>query len=270
MCAKTLSTEQLEDFNKRGFVRIPYAFSREDASIMERKIWAALRDQSGVHRNDPETWSITQATGLQHLKADPAFQAIGSSATIGALDELLGADRWEKPGDWGQFLVNFPQNETQWNVPADVWHTDFDYLAPADRIFGALVFSFINNVRPKAGGTVVVNGSHRLIQQFVKKQPHEILTKMKRARKAFVDSNPWLKALVSNADEPDRVKRFKETEHEISGIPVRVSELSGDAGDVVICHPWLLHAPAPNCGSQPRMMCIQRIHVKKSASELAR
>ena len=48
-------------------------------------------------------------------------------------------------------------------------------------------------------------------------------------------------------------------DHELGGVPVRVVELTGRAGDIVIGHPWLLHAPAPNCGTTPRFMTVQRV-----------
>ncbi len=40
---------------------------------------------------------------------------------------------------------------------------------------------------------------------------------------------------------------------------VRLSELTGDPGDIVIGHPWLLHSAAVNCGTQPRFLFLQRI-----------
>ncbi len=142
-----------------------------------------------------------------------------------------------------------------------MWHADFAFDTPVDQISGLLVLSFISNVPAGSGGTNIVSGSHQLIQQFIKRQPKKILEKMKRFRKAFLASDPWLEELTSDRDESDRIKRFMETEHVISGVPVRVVELTGTAGDVVITHPWLLHCPAPHCGNQPRMMCVQRIHI---------
>jgi ectoine hydroxylase-related dioxygenase (phytanoyl-CoA dioxygenase family) len=40
----------------------------------------------------------------------------------------------------------------------------------------------------------------------------------------------------------------------VRGVDVRVVELHGDAGDVVLLHPHLLHAAAPNSGSAARVM----------------
>jgi hypothetical protein len=45
----------------------------------------------------------------------------------------------------------------------------------------------------------------------------------------------------------------------VADVRVRVVELAGEAGDLVIGHNWLLHAGAPNCGSRPRIMRVQRV-----------
>jgi hypothetical protein len=50
---------------------------------------------------------------------------------------------------------------------------------------------------------------------------------------------------------------------------VRVVELAAGAGDVVIGHPWLLHAGAPNCGAAPRIMRVQRVRLAAPAISVA-
>ena len=256
-----LTVRQRRDFDEKGFVRIRGSFSRVDAETMENLLWAALREKHRVDRNDPATWTLSQATGLQRLRSHPAFKAIGSPRTLRAIDELLGPGRWKRPRQWGQFLLSFPVDGRQWNVPHKIWHTDFGFLGPADRPAGVLVFSFLSAVPPQSGGTGVVEGSHRLLRRFVETQPREVLEKMKRVRKAFLGSEPWLRALTSNPEDPGRIERFMNTEHVISGIPLRVAELTGEAGDVVVGHPWLLHASTPNCGSRPKIMCVQRVRL---------
>ena len=256
-----LTVKQRKEFDERGFTRISASFSQVDAIAMENRVWAALGEQFGVDRADPTTWSVTQAVGLGQLKTEPLFSAIGSPATVEAIDELLGAGRWRRPRDWGQFLVFFPGADSEWTVPSTIWHTDFGFLTPPARMSGLLVFSFLSDVPPRSGGTIVVTGSHLLIRRFVETQPPEVLGKMKRVRKAFLVSDPWFMALTSNDDDADRVEHFTGTDHMISGVPVRVAELTGKAGDVIIAHPWLLHASAPNCGSGPRMMCVQRVRL---------
>ena len=106
---------------------------------------------------------------------------------------------------------------------------------------------------------MVVAGSHRVVARFLEARPHLRRAKMKVVRKALLASDGWFKALGSPAGEPDRSARLMHAGHEIGGIPVRVAELTGEPGDMIVGHPWLLHAIARNCGDKPRFMCVQRI-----------
>ena len=207
-------------------------------------------------RPGPSRWPPSS----QDLKSDAVFGPIGGGALTGALDDLLGTGTWIRPHQWGQFLVTFPPREEQTALPAAaLWHSDFDYLSPPDQLAGALVFSFLSEVPPHSGGTAILVGSHRLVARFVTGQPRDSLAPMKRARKALMKSHPWLTTLGA-AKGHDWLERQLGLEEEIDGIRVRVDELTGAPGDVVIGHQWLMHAPAPNRAPQPRFMRIQRIH----------
>jgi hypothetical protein len=253
-----LTDSQRAEFHEKGFIRIPGAFAREQAAAMEERVWAWLERRYGLSRADPASWSVAAPTGLQGLKRQAVFDAIGSEITCGALDALLGPGGWRRPRDWGGFLVNFPGAEP-WKVPSRVWHTDFGFRGPLDRPFGALVFSFLSDVPPAAGGTVVVEGSHRVIRQYLVEHPRAALGTMKTVRHALMQSDPWLRTLAASPEDPGRRERLMRAGAVVAGVPVRVVELSGQAGDLVIGHNWLLHAGAPNCGSRPRIMRVQRV-----------
>lgn len=45
----------------------------------------------------------------------------------------------------------------------------------------------------------------------------------------------------------------------VEGVPVRVEELCAEPGDVVVMHPWLVHAPSPNASDGPRLMLAKDI-----------
>jgi len=260
-----LSPDQLTAFERDGFLRVSGAFSREAARAMEDRIWTALQRKFDVCREDPATWKLPLGLGLQRLKKERVFAPIGDEKTLEALDDLLGPDRWVRPEHWGQFLVSFPNPEAgPWTVPSG-WHTDFPYIAPRDRVFGALVFSFLSEVPARHGGTVVVAGSHRVIRRFIDARPKLTSQKMKVVRKALMHSDPWLRALSTDGEDDvdrergDRIDRFMRAEHTIADIAVRVVELTGEPGDLVIGHPWLLHSGAANCGERPRFMSVQRV-----------
>src|SRR5262245_61083806 len=115
----------LEHFQTFGWIRIPTAFSADDASAMCDVIWDAL-STAGIRRDDPSTWTTARPEHLQHLKAHPVFQAIGSARTLRAIDEVLEGQPWERPREWGAFFLQFPVN-AEWTVPSHGWHVDGDY-----------------------------------------------------------------------------------------------------------------------------------------------
>ncbi|MEN8183850.1 MAG: phytanoyl-CoA dioxygenase family protein [Myxococcota bacterium] len=254
---------QRSEFDERGFVRLRHVFSRAEAAAMEERLWASLNRKHGVRRDDPSSWKIPLGAGLRPLRTHAVFRPIGGPAVLGALDELIGEGRWQEPKHWGQFLVSFPVAEGDFS--RSNWHTDFPYFLPRDRVVGALVFSFVGEVPSGTGGTLVIAGSHKVVGRFVGANPHLRKVKMKVARQALMNSDPWLKALGAEADEEGWVGRFMAREHAIADIPVRVVELTGEPGDVVIGHPWLLHTPSPNRGDRPRFMRVQRIRPAEQA-----
>ena len=164
----------------------------------------------------------------------------------------------EPPVQLGSTACYFSETDKNWTVPTEVWHTDFDFV-PTTEPAGTMVFGFLSEVGERGGGTVVIEGSHRLVKQFVDRHDSGFLSKMKRVRLALMESETWLRDLATSGDPDERNQRFIHTET-VSGVPLRVVELTGQPGDVVLCQPWLLHAVAPNCSEQPRMMCVQRIH----------
>ena len=251
---QVLTPEQRTQFEHEGFVRVCGAFASEAAAAMRDVIWEELRERYGVDRDDRSTWTVEFPAHLQGLKRRPEFRAISSSRTIGAIDDLLGEGNWDHPRHWGAFFIVFPKETRSWTVPSEGWHVDAEYTAPPEPLFGLKVFALLGDVAPRAGGTMLVVGMHRVIPSFVAKQPPEIVGKLPRARKALMRSHPWLVELSKPGDGSERVERFMLREGEIGGVPVRVVEVTGNAGDVVLVHPWLLHVRPVNAGSDPRFV----------------
>jgi hypothetical protein len=56
----------------------------------------------------------------------------------------------------------------------------------------------------------------------------------------------------------------------VDGVPLRVVELTGEPGDMVFCHPVMVHCPAPNRGTRPRFMRIKTQVVTRAGHKPAR
>jgi hypothetical protein len=254
----TLTSSDLERFERDGYVVVRRAFSPADAAAMEARWWSELESRHGVKRDDPSSWR--QITGdLKDAKHDPIQDRILTPRVRGILDDLLGPGEWSPPKDWGRAIVTFPEPGA-WDVPTWLWHWDNPCELHLDRPTGLFVVSFIGSVARRSGGTLILSGSPRLLLQ----QERQVPTRQ-RSRPGdkpwdpFHRSHPWVQALVGQAPSPsDRIAAFMEEETLVDGVPLRVVELTGEPGDMVFCHPCMVHCGVPNRGQRPRFMRIKQ------------
>jgi Phytanoyl-CoA dioxygenase (PhyH) len=215
-------------FDDSGILRVDEAFSPAVADSICELIWTIFA-RYGMSRDDPETWGPFRKRALDSVGASPVFDEILTDRLAGAVDTVLDAARWDWPSAWGDFLITFP-NAPVWSLPHTGWHQDWTFsIDGPPRLVKAFVF--LNDLGPGGGGTLVVTGSHRLRGQC-----------------------GWLRELCTEGDPVERRRRFMDAEADVEGVALRVVELTGRPGDVVLIHPWLVHAVAPNAGPTPRFM----------------
>jgi hypothetical protein len=251
-----LTQSDIERFGRDGYVVVKEAFPRADALAMEARWWEELALKHGIRREDRSTWR--QIPGdLKAAKHDPHQAAILSERVRGVFDDLLGKDAWKPPKDWGRTIVTFPE-PGGWDPPAWFWHWDNAAWLHLDRPTALFVVSFIGQVAPRSGGTLILSGSPRLLLQQERVRPAD-QPRDPKPWNAFYRSHPWLMALAGEAPSPaDRIAAFMDQETVVDGVPLRVVELTGEPGDMVVCHPCMVHCGAPNRGEQPRFMRIKQ------------
>ncbi len=254
-----LTSEQRNEFDQLGLIHLPGAVAKSDAAEMCEFVWARLANEHGMHRDAPETWTAGRASGIQAPARSAAFSAMGSPAVCSVLDDLFGPGGWQQPRRWGQPLVTFPSGGKLWDVPHAAWHLDARAPRSAPKLPGVVVFAFLAPLLERGGGTVILAGSHRLVDAFAASAEPGDEGRSANVRKAFMRTEPWLRALWSRDNRADRVQRFMIDGAVVRGVHVKVIELTGKAGDVIIWHPWLFHAPASNCRSLPRIVLRQPI-----------
>jgi hypothetical protein len=253
----TLTAADIQRFERDGYVVVRQAFPRADALAMERQWWHELEDTHGIRRDDRPSWR--QLPGdLKAAKRDPIQAGILTERVRGVLDDLLGKAAWSPPRDWGRPLVTFPEPGA-WQVPARLWHWDNPCELHLDHPKALFVVSFIGPVAPRAGGPLILSGSPRLLIQQERRIPASQRPGSGiRIWERFHRSHPWLMALTGQAPSPaDRITAFMDSETIIEGVPLRVVELTGEPGDMVFCHPVMVHCAAPNRGPRPRFMRIR-------------
>lgn len=252
-----LTSADIQRFERDGYLVVRQAFSRADGLAMERQWWRELEEAHGIRRDDRSSWRRIPGD-LKAAKRDPLQARILTERVRGVFDDLLGKAAWPPPRDWGRPLVTFP-GPGAWEVPTRLWHWDNPCELHLDRPKALFVVSFIGPVAPGGGGTLILSGSPRLLiqqeRQIPSSQPRDSGT---RLWERLHRSHPWLMALTGHAASPtDRTAAFMDVETTVEGVPLRVVELTGEPGDMVFCHPVMVHCAAPNRGSRPRFMRIK-------------
>ena len=247
-----LSAEEVNAFHKNGYVHLRGALS---AAVIKRALndmWKRLEVLPGQNPKDPSTWSIDTLGEI--LKENKRLRHNDDSRLDEAITQILGT-RWNRPKHWGSLLLTVPDPSQRWNLPTS-WHWDFEPLS-LDGRNGVFVFTFLNNVKPRGGGTLVVSGSHELLLRFHRRTA---LGVSRTPRRQFFKSHPWLLDLKSNTGPKEgRVGRLMQKATRIDGIDVRVVELTGKPGDVVLCHPVIVHASSQNVAEATRLMLVKTV-----------
>ena len=274
-----LTEDQRDTFTRTGLLRLPGAVPAAEAAVMRDGVWEFLARRDGIAPDRPETWTEGIPRHLQPLRRSGLFAGMGSPPVRAALDGLLGAGAWREPSSWGQPLVTFPdrpgrpgrsarpggKGQTRdtggsgggWGVPVEGWHVDSFGAEPG--LPGVTVFVFLVPVVARGGGTVVVPGSHRLVNARIAAGRW----RSGELKAALGAESAWLGRLWRpGPDDPRgsrRVARYLDEGTAIGGERYRVEELTGTPGDAVLMHPRTLHAAAPNARETARMMLLEFI-----------
>jgi len=212
------------EFIERGFVRLESAFPRELAEECRDILW---RD-TGCDPNDPSTWTRPVIRLWDYPQ--PPFRAAANTPRLhAAFDRLVGRNRWMPRGSLGTFPIRFPSADD----PGDAgWHADASFAGPDGALRlnvhshgRALLMLFLfSDVGPDDAPTRIWVGSHLLVPRVLEPAGDAGLTFIELAER-----------LPPPVDAP-------------------IELATGQAGDVYLCHPFLMHAAQPHRGSTPRFM----------------
>lgn len=212
----SLSAEQIDHFIKYGFVHLHNCFDTDFAATWT----SAAFDRLGYDENDPSTWEqpIVHMPGDERLNV-PEF----APEVWEAMCDLLGGEeRIKGPVQWGNgFIVNFHLgSDRDWVPPspeAGGWHKDGDFFwhfldSPEQ---GLLVIVVWRDMLSHGGGTYIAPDSVKLIAKYLYEHPEGLHP----FEGGFGD-------LITECED------FR--------------EVTGKAGDVILMHPYMLHASSQN------------------------
>ena len=219
-----LSRDDVAQFIERGHCRVQGAFARVDAEAACDVIWRRMYDKRGVRRDDPQTWP--ELCDIEEQVDSPEVLACFTDRLATAIEQLLGPGRWTGRRGWGFWPVNFGWRRDQsYHIAADGWHVDgnwFTHTIDCPRQ-GLLVIGLFTDIGPRGGGTILAEGSHRRTARVLAAHPEGL---------------HHLRLFELVLDEP--MGSF----HEITGA----------AGDVVLCHPFLFHNRGVKHQGAPRII----------------
>ena len=249
--AWSLTNQQHAKFNDRGLLQLAGLLSADTVRRARELVYRKL-DQVGV--TAAGGWRLADgskprwpATGLKTSKVignrQAEFEALIGGPTLAAvIDALLEGqplDRtiFKRP----QLLLTLPNVEA-WTLPTG-WHSDFPRLASRQSP-GVQLFVCLDEVRPQGGGTLVVAGSHRLLNDGRFLRTADITDALGR--------KPFFQRLFAGSDAAELPTG------EVDGVQLQVMEMTGAPGDAYLMDLRLLHAAAPNALDQPRLMATHR------------
>jgi len=271
MSYKVLSDDQVQHFIEKGWVKLEQAYPRENALAAQDVVWRYFKEKFGVDKNDRSTWTkprihLTDIQETQKFYDQPEFMACNTERIFGAIEDLVGHGRCINTGvpnaRFGTMAVTL-YSEGPWDVPTAGWHYDGNFFTHyVDSLEqGLLVLCLFSDVAgPQCGGTLFVEGSHNIVAKVLNEHP-DGLDHPEANRLAF-ESNPWLRGLVGYDEEvpgTDRIEKYmNQTFVDEDGNELRVLEATGNAGDIVLMHPLVIHAASPNTMGGPRFLGNRR------------
>jgi hypothetical protein len=225
-------------FVRDGFVAVRGAFDAETARACRDMIWDSL-GHLGISR-DPATWARPRVE-VDCPEGGPFTAAGTSPALAAAYDELIGPGRWtRRAGVGGVVPVRFPSEEYPGNCG---YHIEGSFAGPGpdpefwvnvrSRARGLLALFLFSDVGPEDAPTRLICGSHLYIPAILQR---------------YGESG------LPSDDVPGRWRP--------SLLCCGIAHATGQAGDVYLCHPFIVHtATWPHRGSAPRMIAQPAVHV---------
>ncbi len=227
-----------------------------DCLTAQQLIWDGLRQAAGCERDRPETWSGMNASHLKPLARLPAFDIAAVPRVRAVVDRLLGPG-WSGPGSGGGFFLNAPTPPgSRPQLPRGTWHWDGRMdLTPAPSL---ALFTLVERLGPGEGGTYHVAGSHHLVRDlFAGLAPGQRSAPSKTQRRRFQERHPWFHQLQQPAsDHQPLVDRLLGEGLEVDGQLLRIHDVAGEAGDVVIVPGFTIHSAPAFIGPRPRVVHV--------------
>ncbi len=230
---RTLTDADIQTFLAKGYLKLEGAFPKEAAADWSRQCFERL----GYDMDDKSTWAEQRI----HMGGDKQVPVKEFAPRVyDAICDLVGGEeRLGQPCQWSDhFIVNLGVGADQPWQPAGPdtagWHKDGDFFrhflnSPEQ---GLLVFVNWTDVVHQGGPTYIATDSIKVVAEFLANRPEGVLP---------------------------REFNFKE----LIGQCRDFEEATGEAGDVFLLHPFMLHAASQNPLRLVRIITNPPVHLRE-------
>ncbi|KDR84828.1 hypothetical protein GALMADRAFT_217902 [Galerina marginata CBS 339.88] len=250
-----LTSEQVDFFLENGYIVIKDAFTKQQAAHSTANIWLRLN----LDPNDKSSWDRERIHMPSHVRVKVAEFSPKSWA---AMKDLLGGeDRIEERASaWGDsFIVNLGTDKWEQTAkpiaPQDLdnWHVDGDffvhYLDSPEQAL--LVIPLYSDIQVMGGGTMICPDGINLIARYLAAHPEGVLP-------TGLSFTPSTSKFENHKDHPEYWSHLTEIKKCNQFV-----EMTGEAGDVVLMHPLMLHSASKNHLRIPRIITNPPVSLKE-------
>ena len=240
---QALSRDEARHFVDKGYVVVRGAFPETFAVEVRRGAWNEMRTEHGVDEHDPDTWGKLGGWKIGYIRTKGtgrrlALKTDAPRAFLAQADAIGGVDRLPERGGglaWGDAAIGnlgLPDGPA-WSPPGprqtgwhkDGWHFRHFLNSPEQ---GLLTVPIYSDIRPKSGGTFIATDSIRPVAELLVEHPAGL----------HPDGVQGAGYLI-----PGLIEQCTEFE-----------ELTGEPGDMVLLHPYMLHRVSVNPSLRPRFI----------------
>lgn len=221
---RRLTAAQEQTFLDQGYIHIPQALDRDFAAAQVAHAWVRL----GMDPKDPATWTEERL----HMSSDQSWlwREQAPIAWDYICDLLGGEERVKADARFGNGMVmNFCQGRgLDWEPPAPTcggWHKDGNFFhhfldSPEQALLAIIIWQ---DIAPRAGGTFIAPDSVGVIARLLAQHPE-----------GLTPGGFNTGVLIHECRD------FR--------------EVTGQAGDVVLLHPYMLHTASRNPSGIARLI----------------